>query len=100
MAKKNPEAAEAVPLFCNRCGAMLEEGTGNFYRINIEATADPAPPVISREDLEEDPGEEIKKLLARLKDVSAQEAMDQVYRRLTIFLCLACYPPWIENPAG
>jgi hypothetical protein len=100
VAKEKPEPAHDAPLFCNRCGAVLQEGTGNFYRIHIEAIADPAPPVISREDLDEDPGEEIKKLLAQLKEVSAQEAMDQVYRRLTIFLCLACYPQWIENPAG
>jgi hypothetical protein len=96
--KKAAELTE--PLFCNRCGAILVEGSGTFYRVNIEAVADPAPPIISSEDLAKDPSEEIKKLLAQMKDLSAQEAMDQVYRRLTIFLCLACYRPWIENPAG
>ena len=100
MAKKPGKATELAPLFCSRCGAMLEEGSGNFFRINIEAIADPAPPVISSEDLAKNPGEEIKKLLAQMQDLSAQEAMDQVYRRLTIFLCLSCYRPWIENPAG
>ena len=94
------ESGAHAPLFCNRCGAILEEGSGNFYRVHIEALADPAPPVISQEDLDGDPGEEIKRLLSQLRDVSAQEAMDQVYRKLTIFLCLACYRPWIENPAG
>ena len=51
------------PLFCNRCGAILVEGSGTFYRVNIEAVADPAPPIISSEDLAKDPSEEIKKLL-------------------------------------
>jgi hypothetical protein len=100
VAKKPAKPDDADPLFCNRCGAMLQEGSGNFFRINIEAIADPAPPVITSEDLEKDPTEEIKKLLDQMKDLPAQEAMDQVYRRLTIFLCLACYRPWIENPAG
>jgi hypothetical protein len=35
-----------------------------------------------------------------MKDVSEREALDQVYRRLTIHLCTACYRQWIENPAG
>jgi hypothetical protein len=32
--------------------------------------------------------------------LSAQEAMDQVYRRLTIHLCATCFRSWIESPAG
>ena len=34
------------------------------------------------------------------KRLSEQEMMDQVYRKLTISLCTACYARWIENPAG
>jgi hypothetical protein len=32
--------------------------------------------------------------------VTAQEALDQVYRRLVIHLCGPCYRNWIENPTG
>jgi hypothetical protein len=32
--------------------------------------------------------------------MSEREAMDQVFRRLTVFLCNRCYQDWIENPAG
>jgi hypothetical protein len=26
--------------------------------------------------------------------------MDQVYRRLVLYLCAPCYRVWIENPTG
>jgi hypothetical protein len=78
----------------------LTPGTGNFYRIQIEAVADPTPPVIPAEDLEADLEEEIKRVLAQMQDVSGQEALNQVYRRLTIYLCVPCYLQWIENPTG
>jgi hypothetical protein len=32
--------------------------------------------------------------------VSGQEAMDQVYRRVTVYLCGPCYRRWIENPVA
>jgi hypothetical protein len=35
-----------------------------------------------------------------MADVSAREALEQVYRRLVIHLCNACYARWIENPAS
>ena len=88
------------PLLCARCLAELTPGAGNFYRVKIEAVADPAPQVVSTKDLETDFEDEIKKLLAQMKDVSGQEALNQVYRRLTIYLCVPCYRQWIENPTG
>jgi hypothetical protein len=32
--------------------------------------------------------------------VSEQEALDQVYRRLVLYLCGPCYRVWIEDPTG
>jgi hypothetical protein len=89
-----------VPLFCARCTTELEPGTGTFYRVTIEAVADPTPPTISAEDLATDLRKRIEDLLQQMQDLSAQEAMDQVYRRLTLYLCGPCYRQWIENPAG
>ena len=101
MAAGNPQdPGEPTPLFCDRCTTELTPGAGNFYRVVIEAVADPAPPVISAEDMETDIGEQIKDLLERLQGLSAQEAMDQVHRRLTIYLCTPCYREWIEHPTG
>ncbi len=66
----------------------------------IEAVADPTPP--------EDPGAEevadmrfqMKQLLSQMENMSEREALDQVYRRLTLYLCGPCYMHWIEHPTG
>ena len=90
-----------VPLLCHRCGAELTPGEGNFYVVRIEALADPSPPNIRDEDLDQAAiAGEIDRLLDRMKDMSEQELADQVYRRLTLHLCGSCYRKWIENPAG
>jgi len=89
-----------APLICRRCAAVLEPGKGDFYVINIEALADPTPPTITQEDLERDIAGEIERLLEAMRDLSEQEALDQVYRRMAFFLCGACYRQWIEDPTG
>ena len=94
------EPAGLAPVFCARCTAELEPGTGTFYRVTIEAAADPTPPTISAKELGTDIRKRIEDLLQQMQDLSAQEAMDQVYRRLTLYLCGPCYRQWIENPAG
>ncbi|MBV9125419.1 MAG: hypothetical protein JO112_18845 [Planctomycetes bacterium] len=100
MVSPSNSAEESGPLFCDRCGAELRPGTGNFYQIHIEAVADPTPPDIPEETSAADLGRQIQEVLAQMEDLSAQEAMDQVHRRLTLFLCLPCYRVWIENPTG
>jgi len=89
-----------LPLFCERCGAQLEPGRGEFYVIRIEAFADPTPPTITTDDLQRDTRAEIERLLAAMRNLSEQEAMDQVYRKMTLYLCNACYRRWIEQPVG
>ncbi|HUS92454.1 MAG TPA: hypothetical protein VM695_11425 [Phycisphaerae bacterium] len=90
-----------VNLLCHRCGALLTPGAGDFYVVRIEAFADPTPPDLSIEDLAAaDPAEEIERLLELMRDMTEQELLDQVYRRLTIHLCGPCYRRWIEDPAG
>ena len=87
------------PLFCHCCGCDLIPGKGNFYIVRIEAFADPTAPRVDAGDAEIDPGEEIDHLIETMREMSDQELMDQVHRRLTIHLCLPCYSRWIENPA-
>ncbi len=89
-----------LPLFCECCGAELRSGKGEFYVVRIEAFADPTPPSITAEDLQRDITAEIERLLASMRDLSEQEAMDQVYRKMTLYLCTACYQRWIEHPVG
>jgi hypothetical protein len=89
-----------TPLFCDRCSTELFPGKGNFYVVQIEAIADPSPPELDEEDLAADPQKEIERLVNEMGDLSQRELMDQVYRQLTIYLCLPCYTKWIENPTG
>ena len=90
---------DAQPVFCHRCGCGLSPGEASFYVVRIEAFADPSPP---RDQGDEPPGDitaEVNELLERAAALSEQELMDQVYRRLTLLLCNACYTEWIEDPA-
>ena len=90
----------SAPLLCARCAAELQPGSGDFYRVLIEAVADPSPPVILTEETAGEIRRQIDELLEEMQNISAQEAMDQVYRRLVLYLCGKCYREWIENPTG
>jgi hypothetical protein len=87
-------------LLCRRCGAGLTPGRGDFYVVTIEAVADPTPPTVTAEDLAADHRAQIERLLARLADLTEEQALAQVYRRLTLCLCGPCYRRWIEDPTG
>jgi hypothetical protein len=89
-----------LPLFCNRCAAVLTPGEGNFFVVRIEAFADPTPPTFTVDDLFHDPKTEIRRLAEEAGDLSPQEAMDQVYRQVVLYLCGPCFRLWIENPTG
>ena len=62
--------------------------------------ADPTPPTFSLEDLVRDSRREIERLIDEMRDLSEQELLDQVYRRVTLYLCSACFRQWIEDPTG
>jgi hypothetical protein len=86
--------------FCARCSSELQPGSGTFYRVAIEAIADPSGPSVDEEETAEELRGDIERLLKQLDELSEREALDQVYRRLTLHLCLACYRQWIEDPTG
>jgi hypothetical protein len=93
------QIADRAPLRCACCAVPLRPGSGNFYRINIEAVADPSPPDLP--DLEPaDIRAQIEQALAQLENATEQEALAQVIRRLTFHLCGLCYRRWIEDPTG
>jgi len=93
-----PDQANLSPLLCARCGTELTPGKGNLYLVRIEALADPTPPSFSADDLTHDPRADIERLIEQMRDLSEQELMDQVYRRLVLYLCGPCYRQWIEDP--
>lgn len=100
MDTNEPEAEGVGPLVCLRCGAALRPGSGDLYRITVEAVADPYPPDFTADDLAGDSRRKIERLLAQLEGLTEQEALDQVYRRRTFHLCVPCYLRWMEAPAG
>ena len=91
---------DSLPLICHRCTAVLTPGEGNFYVVGIEAVADPTPPTVDAEELAGDLHDQMHRLIEQMRGQSEQELMDQVYRRVTLYLCGSCYPVWIENPTG
>ena len=97
-----PGANDAEPPrpACRRCGRELQPGRGDLYVVSILAVADPWPPVFTEDDLAVDVGREILRLTARMTRLDAQQAQDQVYRRLVFHLCTSCYQEWIEDPTG
>jgi hypothetical protein len=94
-----PDTGVALaPLRCARCAVELRPGKGNFFRIAVEAVADPTPPEITAEELAQDVRPQIEALLARMNEWTEEELMEQVYRRLTFSLCDTCYRQWIQHP--
>jgi hypothetical protein len=87
-----------VPRFCDRCSKQLQPGKGEFFVVRIEAIADPTPPAFTEADLARDVGKELDVLIQSMASMTAQEAIDQVYRRLNLYLCNSCFNEWIENP--
>ncbi len=58
------------------------------------------PPIITQEDLDQDVGAEIERLLRRMKSMSEQQLERQVFRQKVIYLCVRCFNRWIDNPVG
>ena len=90
---------DQVHLFCGKCSAELHPGRGDFYVVRIEAFADPSPPALEPDD-EFDIGAEIGEIVEQIQNMSEQELMDQVHRRMVLHLCRRCYLAWIEDPTG
>lgn len=94
---------EEMPMWCYKCGREISPGDGDFYVVRIEAIADPTPPRLDNgfeKMTQADIDDEFNRLLEQMKDMTEQELLDQIHRRLTIHLCRRCYEIWIENPTG
>ena len=87
-------------LHCKRCSKEVHPGRGDYYFVRIDAVADPQPPVITQEDLDQDVGVEIERLICLMKGLSEQQLERQVFRQKAIYLCMQCFNRWIENPVS
>ena len=85
-------------LLCHRRGALFTPSEGSLYVVKIEALADPTPLRLYTDEPLAENSADIDALIAQLRDLSEQELMDQVYRRVVVVLCRACYVLWIEDP--
>jgi hypothetical protein len=85
-------------LLCKLCAREIHPGRGDYYLVRIDAVADPQPPIITQEDLDQDVAVEIERLIQRIKGMSGQQLEYQVNRRKAIYLCVSCFNRWIENP--
>jgi hypothetical protein len=93
------DANDGGPPLCRLCRTELTPGRGDFYVVRIEAVADPTPPHFTEEDLLRDTQAEIERLIESMRALTQREAMDQVYRQLTVHLCGPCYRRWIDAVA-
>ncbi len=87
-------------LHCKLCSRDIHPGRGDYYLVRIDAVADPQPPIITQEDLDQDVGAEIERLIRRINRMSEQQLEHQVYRKKVIYLCVTCFNRWIENPVS
>ncbi len=87
---------------CDRCLQEVQEGVGEFFEVQIQAVADPTPPVLDALD-HQTPYQQLEsyqEIVSATEGLSACEAQDQVYRRVTLSLCNRCFSKWIEDPVG
>jgi hypothetical protein len=87
-------------LHCKRCSKEVHPGRGDYYLVRIDAVADPEPPIITREDLDQDLAAEIERLIRGMKGLTEEQLERQVYRQKVIYLCVRCFNRWIENPVS
>jgi hypothetical protein len=93
------ESFDDAALVCHRCGCMLERGEGSFWIVRINGVCDPSPPDLDASEPLERASRHWRQLLDAMDEMSEQELMDQVHRRLTLQLCSQCFNDWIERPA-
>src|SRR3982751_5109870 len=72
---------------CRRCHREVYPGRGDYYLVRIDAVADPEPPVFTEEDLDQDVGAEIERLIRRMKGLGEEQLERQVHRQKAIYLC-------------
>jgi len=84
---------------CDLCGRKIAPHA--HYIVRIEVLADPSMPALSQKQIDGiDFDAELNELLEQMKDMSAEELQDQVYRRFEYKLCRPCQVKFLLNPLG
>lgn len=84
-------------LTCDRCGNGLLLDAPVRYEVRIEVKSAYDPMEITDDDLA-NADAEMKKAVEALKDVSEQDAMDEVYKEFRFDLCRTCQKQYIKGP--
>ena len=84
-------------LTCDRCGSGLLLDAPVRYEVKIEVTSAYDPLEITREDLDR-AEEELRALLRKLQNYSAEKAQDEVHREFRFDLCATCQKKFLANP--
>jgi hypothetical protein len=86
-------------IICDICGTRIPPHA--HYIVKMEIYADPSIPPIDTEELEEsDPAAKMNDLIDQMKNMSADELMDQVHRHFEFRLCRPCHARFLANPLG
>ncbi len=85
---------------CDLCGKTLPAGDDTRFEVKIEVYAAYDPMEIGREDLEDDPSDEIRDLLEEMEHRDAEDLEDQVYKTFRFDLCPACHEAYLKDPLG
>lgn len=86
-------------VICDRCGTAVPAQA--HYRVRIDVFADPSPPAVTRDDLEElDFERTVSQLLEEMRDVPAEDLEDAVAKRFEFRLCRSCQLRYIRDPLG
>jgi hypothetical protein len=87
-------------LTCDRCGKnlLVDEEVRYVARIEVLAAYDPLE--LTKEDLERDREDEIRRLVDKLSQMTEDEVLDSVYRRFVFDLCPPCHRAYLQDPLG
>ncbi|HLY72726.1 MAG TPA: hypothetical protein VKU80_01295 [Planctomycetota bacterium] len=86
-------------LTCDRCGNGLLLDAPVRYEVRIEVKSAYDPLELTDEDLAR-AAENLKEAVRGVQHLSAQEAMDEVYKEFRFDLCRTCQKRFIQAPLG
>jgi len=86
-------------LTCDRCGNGLLLDAPVRYEVRIEVKSAYDPLELTDDDLAK-AAEDLKQAVEAVQNLSAEDAMDEVYREFRFDLCRTCQKQFIRAPLG
>ncbi len=86
-------------LTCDRCGNGLLLDAPVRYEVRIEVKSAYDPMELTEDDLAK-AAEDLKQALEAVQNLSAEEAMDEIYKEFRFDLCRTCQKLFIQSPLG